>query len=107
MNIKTIKSEKRSFLQHSKTARGLSRNTLDAYGQDLEAFIRFLEQENHEALDGTLVIAYLEHLKTTRAQKQATIRRRLVTLRAFTTWLLKSDLIETNPFMMRNPSSAL
>lgn len=98
MALRITLPERQSFLQYCETARGLSRNTLDAYAQDLDAFIRFLEQANHEAFDGALVLAYLEYLKATRAQKQATIRRRLVTLRAFTTWLLKSGVIASNPF---------
>lgn len=91
-------SNREAFFQHCENVRSLSRNTLDAYRQDLEAFVRFLDQGTHECFDGELVLAYLHHLKAGRSQKQATIRRRLVTLRAFTNWQIKSGLLSTNPF---------
>ncbi len=98
MTLEITLSKKQPFLQHCENVRGLSRNTLDAYKQDLDVFARFLEQKGYERFDGELVLAFLQHLKIERAQKQATIRRRLVTLRAFAIWLLKSNLLENNPF---------
>ncbi len=92
-------SNREAFFHHCENVRGLSRNTLDAYRQDMEAFVRFLRHGNHGHLDGEVVLAYLQYLKLERAQKQATIRRRLVTLRAFTNWLTKLGLLATNPFI--------
>lgn len=91
-------TNREAFFQHCENARGLSRNTLEAYRQDVEAFVRFLDRRSQDCFDGALVLAYLHHLKSERTQKQATIRRRLVTLRAFTSWLIKSGLLAANPF---------
>lgn len=94
-----ITSEKTAFLAHCQKVRGLSNNSVCAYEQDIGAFLAFARQGDHEhALNGQVVLGYLDHLKLERNHKHATIRRRLVTLRAFATWLRKVGHIGEDPF---------
>jgi len=69
---------------------------LKHYEQDI---IGFLQQDNQpDDLDGELVCRYVEFLRQERGHKQATIRQRPVTLRAFANWLRKSDHNQNDPF---------
>jgi integrase/recombinase XerD len=92
-------SEKIAFLGHCRKVRGLSDNSVFAYEQDIAAFIAFTRRDDHKnALNSQVVLNYLDHLKRERNHKHATIRRRLVTLRAFATWLRKAGLVGDDPF---------
>ena len=99
MFLEILKSERQAFLVHCQHTRGLSKNTIDAYDQDIDAFLRFGDcvEIGHE-FTNQVVLDYLEHLKCARNHKHATIRRRLVTLRAFAAWLRKAGLIDDDPF---------
>ena len=92
-------SEKIAFLAYCRKVRGLSDNSVSAYEQDIAAFIAFTQRGGHKhALNSQVVLNYLDHLKRERNHKHATIRRRLVTLRAFATWLRKAGHVGEDPF---------
>lgn len=89
----------KDFLQHCKNVKGLSSNSISAYEQDLNEFLRFGQRDGQlDDFDGALVLRYLEYLREERCHKQATIRRRLVTLRCLTNWLRKAGHIVQDPF---------
>lgn len=91
--------EKRAFLTHCQQTRGLSQHTVDAYEQDIAGYIKFAQRNEHwHDLNDRVVLDYLDHLKRERNYKHATIRRRLVTLRAFSIWLRKAGHITEDPF---------
>lgn len=93
-------SEKTAFLAHCQQVRGLSNNSVYAYEQDIAAFLEFTRRGGHRhGLNGQVVLDYLDHLKRERNHKHATIRRRLVTLRAFATWLRKAGHVGEDPFV--------
>lgn len=92
-------SEKRAFLAHCQQTRGLSQHTVDAYEQDIAGYIKFTQLNDYgDELNGRVVLDYLEHLKRVRNYRHTTIRRRLVTLRAFSSWLRKAGHIGEDPF---------
>jgi site-specific recombinase XerD len=92
-------SERTAFLAHCRHVRGLSNNTVSAYEQDIAAFLAFTRQvDNNHDLNGQVILDYLDHLKRERNYKHATLRRRLVTLRAFATWLCKTGHGAADPF---------
>lgn len=94
-----LASEKQNFLAHCQQTRGLSPNTVDAYEQDVASFTLYAQKSNHvREFNGQVVLDYLDYLKRERNHKHATIRRRLVTLRAFATWLRKGGHIGEDPF---------
>src|SRR6266851_3558865 len=78
--------------------RGLSRNSREAYGRDLDDFQQFCRAHRlapHE-LDPRVVTAYLENL----AQREfavATQRRRLAAVRGLIRELLDRGLLESDP----------
>ena len=86
--------------------RGLSRNTLLAYGRTLESLIEFAGPLGGIRLDLSGVHAFLAHLKRTpsrhpaargRHLASATIKQRVVGLRAYADYLVDCGLLERNP----------
>ena len=81
-----------NFLLYSENQRGLSLNSIKAYRQDLMAFLAFSQAFNHpEVTQPELITDYLCHLRDHKKQGPATIRRRMVTLRKFFSWIAKSN----------------
>ena len=81
-----------NFLLYNENQRGLSLNSIKAYRQDLMAFLAFSQAFNHpKVTEPTLITDYLCHLRDHKKQGPATIRRRMVTLRKFFSWIAKND----------------
>lgn len=99
MLLDILTPAKHEFLEHCHRIRGLSQNTVDAYEQDIMSFAVFARTRLHlQRLDSQAVLAYLDYLRRERNLKPATVRRRMVTLRAFATWLRKAGQVEQDPF---------
>jgi integrase/recombinase XerD len=78
--------------------RGLSRNSLDAYGRDLSDFQQFCRAHRiaPNELDTRVVTAYLEHLAV-REFAVASQRRRLAAVRGLIRELLERGVLERDP----------
>ncbi|MEM5474276.1 tyrosine-type recombinase/integrase [Hoeflea sp. AS60] len=100
MTAEILDFEKNNYLQHCRGIRNLSPNSLAAYEQDIDCFIRFRhEYQRDTKLNDLLVVAYLNYLRETRRHQQSTIRRRMVTLRAYCKWLQKQQKTNDDPFV--------
>lgn len=86
--------------------RGLSRNTLLAYGRAVESLIEFAGPLGAFRLDITSVYRFLAHLKRTPSCHRgadgghlavATVRQRIVGLRSYADYLMDCGLLERNP----------
>jgi integrase/recombinase XerD len=97
--------EATKFLR-SLEARGLSSNTVIAYGRSLESLIEFTGHLATLRLDPPLVHGFLAHLRRTMSRhpgstgaflSQATIAQRLVALRAYADYLVDSQVLRSNP----------
>jgi site-specific recombinase XerD len=87
--------------------RGLAWNTLDAYGRNLEHYLRFLEKNQVEPwkVKQEEVAGYLHELLAVSATSDsetrlanATIQQRLTTLRLFYDYLVEEELCKRNLF---------
>ncbi|MEL6101946.1 MAG: tyrosine-type recombinase/integrase [Pseudomonadota bacterium] len=87
------------FIRHCRVQRSLSENTVRAYQQDLNAFVRFSSRHEQDLqVTEETVVTYTAWLREEGELGAATVRRRLVTLRAFYAWLLKTQRIDRSPF---------
>jgi integrase/recombinase XerD len=87
------------FLNYLVVEKGLSKNTLDAYGRDLARYLEFLEEKSITAPDrisSQLVIAFLEKLKDQGLCPRSRARK-LVSLRMFHRFLLAESFAKKNP----------
>lgn len=92
-------NELAAFLDSLWLEDGLSKNTLAAYRQDLNAFIAFLQERRSVA---TLFAITPEDIQAWLAQmhlqtKPSTVNRRLATLRRFYAWAIQSHRIDEDP----------
>lgn len=87
------------YLAYLNVERGLAQNTLDAYGRDLRAYARFLQQHNVTSFRDTekeAVRAYLEQLHNL-GRASSTISRNLAAIKSFYQFLVDEDLLESDP----------
>lgn len=86
------------FLDALWTEQGLSRNTLDAYGRDLDQFAIWLRQSQHELM--SVSRAYIQRYLSECAANgnmPRTTARQLSSLRRFYRYLLREAKIEQDP----------
>ncbi|MBN1254481.1 MAG: site-specific tyrosine recombinase XerD [Deltaproteobacteria bacterium] len=87
------------FLHYLAVEKGLSRNTLEAYSRDLNAYLDFLEGEEIPSLVETTsltVMAFIQRLKK-RGLAMRSITRALVALRGLYRFLAREGYLEANP----------
>lgn len=88
-----------SFIEHCRIQRGLSANSLRAYKQDLEAFNRYkLSHWPDCETSGTIILEFTTFLRDTQSLSISTIRRRLLTIRAYFCWLAEARPNMQSPF---------
>jgi integrase/recombinase XerD len=88
-----------SFLNFCRLEKGLSSNTLEAYGRDLRRFGAFAGSQGLKTdvgLDVSWIRRYLDHLQQS-GMGARTIARHLTTLRGLCTYLLREGRIHTDP----------
>ena len=86
------------FLDHLLVERGLSGNTLDAYGRDLRRFETFVSRRGVPlvAASGADVLAFLKQQRIS-GRSARTVARRLSSLRGFYRYLLRERIVAANP----------
>lgn len=87
------------FLNYLTVERGLSANTLDAYGRDLARYLDFIEKAGvgqPDEIAPSLVLRFLAQLKETGLSARSRARA-LVSLRMFHKFLLTEKLATVNP----------
>lgn len=96
--MKQLNEEMSRFLTVCEEQRGLSKNSVKSYRQDLAAFVGFLgEHRLRRDASKETILVYLRYLRTARQHKPTTVRRRVVTLRKFFDWRM-SHCGKPSPF---------
>ena len=95
-----------SFLQHLIVERGFSRNTWEAYRNDLEQFHQFLgERSNGQAAGGNpwlavdlnLLDQYITDLRDRKGYRDTTTARKVAAIKSFFSFLLLNGYIPEDP----------
>jgi len=81
------------FLQLIQSTKNLSDKTITAYRSDLNNFLRHFQGEE---LDASSVVKYVQHLSADQKLKDSTIRRKLVVLKMFFSFLYQKQYIPQN-----------
>ncbi len=96
------------FLRYAESERRLSPNTVAAYRRDLGQFSDFLTRaEGEEAwawegVDRLSIRSFMGELEA-RGLKRASIQRKIAAIRAFFTFLKRTDRLETSPARLVRP----
>jgi integrase/recombinase XerD len=93
------------FLTHLVVERGLSRNTLAAYGRDLQAVCEYLESRKVHRWEQVTSLHLMDYMETAAAVLSPRSRgRRLAALRSFFKYLQLRGVIQSSPAtLMRFP----
>jgi site-specific recombinase XerD len=88
------------FLGKLCTARGLSGKTINSYGEALDEFKQYLDRHKSELTPESISTAdvcdYIEHLRKNKLNGQATVNRKITTLRSFFKAMVALDELEPN-----------
>ncbi len=88
-----------NFISYLKKERKASQNTIDAYRRDLEDYSAFLKSKGFNTpvtATNTDVVSYIMYLNEQKAS-QATVARRISSLRSYYKFLMKSGKVRSNP----------
>ena len=90
--------ELKDFLKYLETEKKSSENTITAYSRDIKAFARHMEAKGGsvETANKTDVLSYLMDINKT-GRTRATSNRKLASLRAYYSWLMKTGALEEDP----------
>ncbi|MDR2108864.1 MAG: tyrosine recombinase [Coriobacteriales bacterium] len=89
------------FLKSLSAERNLSKHTVRAYANDIQAFLRWLEREQltMASVDYRLLRRYLGYLNSARYAR-STINRHLCAIRSFSAWLTEHHFSKSDPTRM-------
>lgn len=87
-----------NFIIETINTKNLSSKSIKAYKSDIEDFILFKDINRINRVNSELIIKYINHLNTERHLKDTTIRRKIISLKLFTTYLLDNNIIQEYPF---------
>ena len=74
----------------------LSKNTKEAYLNDLEEFCNFIKNPSIKSINTDDIRDYINHLADEK-QKDKTIARKIVSIKTFFEYLIKNNIIDKNP----------
>jgi integrase/recombinase XerD len=91
-----------AFLHYMSAERGASKNTIDAYRNDLTRFTDFSNERGTgntiaETIDRDLITNYILWLRNTAQYKPATIARKVAAVKSFCAFLLDHGDLTSNP----------
>ena len=94
------------FLHYMSAERGASKNTLDAYRNDLTAFGMFAQGRSEKgdssvgdapAIDSELIVDYVRWLNEEQEYARATVARKIAAVKSFCSFLLDHGELTSNP----------
>ena len=89
------------FIINLTTVNSGSRHTADAYKRDIKRFLEYCSMENCDSLndvDRTVVMGYINHLRTANSISDRSLSRNLSSLRSYYRYLCEMGYAESNPF---------
>lgn len=81
------------FINHLQATKNLSDKTLSAYGGDLQQFFAYEQDVFHPD-----ICSFVSYLSSNLKLKDTSIRRKIITLKGFYSFLIDSEIIDRSPF---------
>ena len=98
-----MKESIESFLNHLVVEKGFSRNTLEAYRNDLGQFLTYVEGRANGApmawdkVDLSLLVDYVSSLRSKRSYRDTTTARKVAALKSFFNFLVEEETVDQDP----------
>jgi len=97
-----LKSLLNEYLYYLRVTKGLSKNTIQSYGNDISDYLTFLDDNYHlsrmDQVEKTHVLNYLSHV-TRKNMVSKSISRKLSSIRSFHQYLLLEKVVSENLIM--------
>lgn len=89
------------YIEYLRLQKNYSLNTIDAYYRDINMFLEFMNDENYtlQSVDSILIRNFLSH-ETMNNKSKRSNSRRIIALRRFFDYLLKKNIVNSNPFLL-------
>ena len=98
-----MKESIESFLNHLVVEKGFSRNTLEAYRNDLGQFLTYVEGRANgtpmawDKVDLSLLVDYVSSLRSKRSYRDTTTARKVAALKSFFNFLVEEETVDQDP----------
>ena len=91
-----------AFMHYLATEKGLSKNTLSSYRRDLKQYIDYFKKNRYPLFNESNREQIMSYLLSLREQGKAstTISRNIASLRSFYQFLIRRELISTDPTLL-------
>ena len=98
-----MKESIESFLNHLVVEKGFSRNTLEAYRNDLGQFLTYVEGRANgtpmawDKVDLSLLVDYVSSLRGKKSYRDTTTARKVAALKSFYNFLVEEETVDQDP----------
>lgn len=90
-------NEVKKFITAVTASKNLSIKTIKAYASDLRQYMEFIQYPTKIPVNKNILYSFIEYLKLNN-NKDTTIKRKLITLNLFYSYLYSERIIKSNPF---------
>ncbi|WP_026883459.1 tyrosine-type recombinase/integrase [Clostridium akagii] len=97
-STEVINNNIKLYINTLKTERNLTEKSTKAYYSDLSNFLHWLLDNKVDKIDVTVINSYIYWLQNTKKMKDTSIKRKYVTLKSFSKYLLYKKIILNSPF---------
>lgn len=84
------------YLESIEVEKGLSQNTIEAYGRDVESFIEFIKDKNLNDITRTDLYSFIKFLRDNK-YAPSSVTRKIASIKGFFRWLKINEKIENDP----------
>lgn len=84
------------YLESIEIEKGLSKNTLEAYGRDIENFIEFVENKSLDEISRVDLYNFIKNLRS-KNYASSSITRKIASIKGWFRWLKINEKIEQDP----------
>ena len=84
------------YLESIEIEKGLSRNTIEAYGRDIESFIEFIENKNPDEITRNDLYDFIKSLRA-KDFAPSSVTRKIASIKGWFRWLKINEKIKADP----------
>lgn len=90
-----------NYLDYLRLQKRYSLNTVDSYLRDINMFLEYMNNQNYtlQSVDTILIRNFLAN-ETIKQKSKRSNARRIIALRGFFNYLVKNDIVSSNPFLV-------
>ena len=84
------------YLESIEIEKGLSSNTIEAYGRDIESFIEFIENKEPDDISRADLYDFIKHLRS-KNYAPSSVTRKIASIKGWFRWLKINEKIKKDP----------